>query len=339
MAQGNKGKITVHSQADKHFWLCYGTEGFLVRQNAKEILSSYLDSGLAQSDFTVVEGASPDMESLLAACGTISMFGGLRLVYLPDLEFTALTDKGAAEFCRLVEETENAVLVAACISKEAKAASSKKAKLLIECAEKNGMEIASDQMSPQNKEAFLVRFAQELGAEMDKSAARLLMETCNMSLEGLLNEVSKLAAGAAYTEIDTATVEKLATRTVEADVFAMVDALVAKNAPKTFSILRDLLENGNDEIAICGAIAGSYIDMYRVKCGKEKGKAPSAVHRDMHYTGSDWRLKKSAERAAPFTLSGLAGSISLLAQLDLQLKSSGVNSRILLENAVAELME
>ena len=338
MAQTNKGTIKIKAEESKHFWYCYGTEGYLAEKNALEILAAYEQAGLAQSDVTVLEGPSVDLDELVAACGTISMFGGVRLVYLRALELTAFTDKEAAEFCQIVGSAENAVIVAFSVMKDQKAAGTKKAKMLISAAQENGMALASDQLAGKEMENFLIACAKEQGAEMDRAAARLLMESCGGGMTQLENEVCKLAAGSGYGRIDTQLIQALATHTVDADVFQMIDAMLSKNAAKTFGILRDLLESGNDEIAVCGAMAGSFVDMYRVKCAKEVGKPYTAVHKEMKYTGSDWRLKRSGERASRFSRGQLEKGIEILAELDLSLKSSAVDSRILLENAVSELI-
>ena len=47
---------------------------------------------------------------------------------------------------------------------------------------------------------------------------------------------------------------------------------------------------------------GSYVDLYRVELGAAKRKNYSAVHKDFGYKGSDYRLKRSAETAAHYTL-------------------------------------
>ena len=95
---------------------------------------------------------------------------------------------------------------------------------------------------------------------------------------------------------------------------------------------------GNNEIAVCGALSASYIDMYRVKCAAAVNKPYTLVHKDFAYTGKDWRLKKSAERAAQYSLAQLREAVELLAQLDFALNSSAVSKQILLENAVTELL-
>ena len=82
---------------------------------------------------------------------------------------------------------------------------------------------------------------------------------------------------------------------------------------------------------------GSYVDLYRVKLGAAKRKNYSAVHKDFGYKGSDYRLKRSAETAAHYTLPQLEACLQVLLELDQSLKSQPVAAQTLLETALCRL--
>ena len=89
--------------------------------------------------------------------------------------------------------------------------------------------------------------------------------------------------------------------------------------------------------AITAAMIGSYVDLYRVKLGAAKRKNYSAVHKDFGYKGSDYRLKRSAETAAHYTLPQLEACLQVLLELDQSLKSQPVAAQTLLETALCRL--
>ncbi len=323
---------------DKVFWYCYGTEKYRLAQTAQNICNAYMQSEMVQPDMSVIEGPTPNLDEVLNAVGTISMFGGMRLVYLPEIELSTLQDKDVKELCDLLSSMEHAVVVAYSVMKDAKQASTKKAKLLIDTAKKLGEAIELKKLTRKETEDFLIEKATALGAKLGKAEAVMLIENTGEDLTLLENEIEKLAAGAGYTTITAGIIDSLATKTLETDVFEMINAALAKNAQQAFSFLRILLDAGYDEIMISGALAGSFIDMYRVKLGQQTGHSYAQVHKDMHYTGSDWRLKKSGERAAKYSLEKLEQVLFVLSTLDRSLKSSSVANRTLLENALTEII-
>ena len=119
----------------------------------------------------------------------------------------------------------------------------------------------------------------------------------------------------------------------------MMRFVTAKNKQYAFQKLNQLLELQNEPIAIAAALSGSFIDMYRVKCGAASRKNYAAVHKDFGYRGSDYRLRKSGETASRYTLAQLAAILELLERLDAALKSSAADKSVLLQTALCEIMQ
>ena len=60
---------------------------------------------------TVLDGATPEIEQLIMAAGTISFFGTRRVVLLPEVDPAAYSDKALDELCATLASLENAVVV------------------------------------------------------------------------------------------------------------------------------------------------------------------------------------------------------------------------------------
>ena len=151
------------------------------------------------------------------------------------------------------------------------------------------------------------------------------------------NEVDKLCALSGYQTVTAAMVAEMGTVSLEADVFEMIRMITAKNATGACKKLQTLLRLQQEPIAITAAMIGSYVDLYRVKLGAAKRKNYSAVHKDFGYKGSDYRLKRSAETAAHYTLPQLEACLQVLLELDQSLKSQPVAAQTLLETALCRL--
>lgn len=61
------------------------------------------------------------------------------------------------------------------------------------------------------------------------------------------------------------------------------------------------------------------------------------MHKDLGYKGSDYRLKKSAETAARYTLPQLEQCLEILLELDQGLKGSPTDSAVLLQTTLCRL--
>ena len=61
-------------------------------------------------DTTTLDGPTPSVEDIVLAAGTISFFGGRRLVILPLIRPSAYSDKDLQELCDTLSDTERAAL-------------------------------------------------------------------------------------------------------------------------------------------------------------------------------------------------------------------------------------
>ena len=291
----------------------YSSEGYLVRQ-AVRLACRVLAGG---EEVTVLDGAAPQVEQLIMAAGTISFFGTRRVVCLPELDPGAYGEKDLEAFMDTVASLENAVLVLGSVFE----------------ADRTG------KPRPGKRAQRLVAQCKKLGyaEEMTRPGPTELLERCGEDPYLLENEVDKLAALSGYQTITPAMVAEAGVVSLEADVFEMVRMVTGKNAAAACKKLHILLRLGQEPIAITAAMIGSYVDLYRVKLGQQNKKNYSAVFKDFGYKGSDYRLKKSAQTAAGYTLPQLKACLQVLLELDQALKSQPVSPQVLLETALCRL--
>ena len=332
----NEQKIkTLLAAGEKPVYYLYSCDEYLARAATEKVLAQLCDA--LSEEPTVIDAAAPDIGEIVGAAGAISFFGTKRIVSLPALEPSAMSDSDVAALCDVIASLENAVLVLCTVYKDDKAKTTKKAKALIAAAEKYGA--CAELTKPQGQEIaqFAIETAKGMGAKLSPQSAAALVARCGSDYFLLESELAKLAAYANYGEITPDMIMQLATLNVEADVFEMVRFVASKNKAKAFTILAKLLELKSEPIAVAGALAGNFLDVYRVKCALAQKKNAAAVFKDFGYKGSDYRLRKAGETAALYTKAQLKSILDILTNLDLALKSSAVNNNILLETALFEI--
>lgn len=315
----------------------YSSEQYLVRQ-AVSGLTRLLASG-EDEETTILDGATPEIEQLIMAAGTISFFGTRRVVVLPEIDPATYSDKDLDELNDTLASLENAVVVMGSMFdlERNKLKLGKRAQKLIAQAKKLGYAEELAKPKPYELKVMMIERAKEQGATLPEGAASALLERCGEDPFLLENEVDKLCALSGYQTVTASMVAEMGTVSLEADVFEMIRMITAKNATGACKKLQTLLRLQQEPIAITAAMIGSYVDLYRVKLGAAKRKNYSAVFKDFGYKGSDYRLKRSAETASHYTLGQLEACMQVLLDLDKSLKSQPVDDQILLESALCRL--
>ncbi len=319
-------------------WYFTSTEAALLREMEKKTLAA-LCAALGAEDVTRIDGPAPDLGAVIEATGAISLFGDVRMVLLREVVLSSMGDKDAAELAELFAELENAVLVVTVLHKDKKAAGTKKAKQLFDAAAKAGF--ADDLALPTRREnlAFLRDAAAAVGASFAPGAAEALLERAGEDRPLLHAEVDKLAAMAGYGVIDIQTVERYGAHNIEADVFALVRHITSCDSGAAHALLADLFTLRHEPVAIAAALAGSYVDMLRVREGERQGRSTADVFSEMGYKGNPWRLQKARDNARRYSDAALRRAVFCLAELDIALKSAALADKsVLLEAAVAELI-
>ena len=224
--------------------------------------------------------------------------------------------------------------------KDKRTGSSQKAKGLVAAAKKVGFVVELAKPNRSDNLASLREEAAALDAAFGNGAAEALLERVGEDRLLLQNETAKLAAMSGYKTIEKSLVEAQSTYNIEADVFELARHITARRKTAAYQKLQQLFALRHEPIAISAALAGSFVDMYRVRCGTAAKRRVGEIFTELGYKGNDYRLKKAGETAARYSLRQLEESVLCLASLDRELKSSALPDKsILLEAAIGNLME
>lgn len=330
---------TVRQLAQKDYpvYYFYSLEPELARRAAQALCTELL---AGETENTVLPGAAPDVEAMVMAAGTISFFGTRRLVYLPEIDPSAYSDKDLEAVCDLLASAENAVFVLAGTVKEerGKPAPGKRTKKLLDACQKVGYVRFLEKPTGAALRQLLIQRAQAQNTALSDPVARVLVERCGEDMTLLENEVDKLCAVSGYGTITAAMVAQAATANLEADVFEMTRLVTAKNATGACQKLQTLLFLQNEPIQIAGALSSTYVDLYRAKLGQQSRRPYNAVFSDFGYKGSPYRFKYVYETASHYTLKQLENCLSILLDMDRALKGgSAIDQQIELETTLCRL--
>lgn len=315
----------------------YASDEALVHTAAQKTLK-YLNRD--DPETTVLDGPTPSVEEIVLAAGTISFFGGKRLVLMPLIRPSTYSDKDLQELCDTLADTENAIFVLTSIIEESygKLRPGKREQKLIASCEKLGYCVQLNRPTGAALQAMARDWAKEAGADFAPSAEAALLARCGEDQFLLKNEVEKLAALANYSTITKEMVSRLGTVTLDADTFDMVKLLTSGQADKAQQKLKTLLALQNEPIMITGALISNYLDLYRVLLGRRSRRSLGDVAKDFGYKGNwNYRLNSTEKTASRFKRAQLEDCLHILQRLDTDLKSSKLDADLLMQKALCEL--
>lgn len=315
----------------------YASDEALVHAAAQKALK-YLTRD--DPETTVLDGPTPSVEEVVLAAGTISFFGGRRLVLMPLIRPSTYSDKDLQELCDTISDTENAIFVMTSLVEErfGKLRPGKREQKLISCCEKLGYCVQINKPTASALQAMARDWAKETGAAFAPGAEAALLARCGEDQFLLRNEIEKLAALADYGTITPQMIAQLGTVTLDADTFDMVKLVTSGQTEKAQQKLKMLLALQNDPIMITGALISNYLDLYRVLLGRRSRRALSAVAKDFGYSGNwNYRLSTTEKTAARFKRAQLEECLHILQRLDTDLKSSRLDADLLMQKALCEL--
>ena len=333
----SENELNKRLKAGCGLYYFYASDEALVHAAAQKALK-YLTRD--DPETTVLDGPTPSVEEIVLAAGTISFFGGRRLVLMPLIRPSTYSDKDLQELCDTLSDTENAIFVMTSLVEErfGKLRPGKREQKLISCCEKLGYCVQINKPTASALQAMARDWAKETGAAFAPGAEAALLARCGEDQFLLRNEIEKLAALADYGTITPQMIAQLGTVTLDADTFDMVKLVTSGQTEKAQQKLKMLLALQNDPIMITGALISNYLDLYRVLLGRRSRRALSAVAKDFGYSGNwNYRLSTTEKTAARFKRAQLEECLHILQRLDTDLKSSRLDADFLMQKALCEL--
>lgn len=333
----SENELNKRLKAGCGLYYFYASDEALVHAAAQKALK-YLTRD--DPETTVLDGPTPSVEEIVLAAGTISFFGGRRLVLMPLIRPSTYSDKDLQELCDTLSDTENAIFVMTSLVEErfGKLRPGKREQKLISCCEKLGYCVQINKPTASALQAMARDWAKETGAAFAPGAEAALLARCGEDQFLLRNEIEKLAALADYGTITPQMIAQLGTVTLDADTFDMVKLVTSGQTEKAQQKLKMLLALQNDPIMITGALISNYLDLYRVLLGRRSCRALSAVAKDFGYSGNwNYRLSTTEKTAARFKRAQLEECLHILQRLDTDLKSSRLDADLLMQKALCEL--
>ena len=174
------------------------------------------------------------------------------------------------------------------------------------------------------------------GCELSQNLAKYLISVSGTDIQTLQNETEKICFYLKSGEVTREIIDKLATKSLQAEIYDLSKAIIAGDGNKAYAVLNALFFNEVKSDLLLSTISKSFVDMYRVKCAKAAGMPATDIKNYFYY--NDFAIKYAVRDSANLSVKQLRKSLDVLMQADNSIKSTSTDKRLIFEELIAKLM-
>jgi DNA polymerase-3 subunit delta len=322
-----------------------GADDYSIRQAIGEIKKGIGDATALMTNTTVIDGKQVTVEHLRAACETVPFLAEKRLVIVEGLleRFETKAKPGKKKAARQPDRPEEYIAVAAAL---------KNLPPFTECVilggeanERNPLlqelttftKVTSFPMLNRTQLAqWIERRVTGAGGSISPNASALLVRFVGNDLWTVAGEVDKLAQFAAGRRIEEADVKALVNDAQEANVFALVDAVMESRPGAAQELLQQQFRQGAAPAQLLTMLARQVRIIFQVKDMRDRGKSRGEIQHKLGLA-SDFLLRKAWEQGDKYSPARLHDVFHKLLEADLSIKTGKLDGEIALDILVAEL--
>ncbi|MDE6834158.1 MAG: DNA polymerase III subunit delta [Ruminococcus sp.] len=212
-----------------------------------------------------------------------------------------------------------------------------KNKKLADFVAKNGTVCEMGLLSQKEMTDFILSGVSAGGASISKTDAYELADMCLYDVLTVENEINKLCSYAQGRKITREMIELLVHRQTNITVFQLADAVASFNRQSAFNALNELMTDKNNRGSVLANITNSFLDMYRASCARNAGKGVPDVMGDYSYVW-EFKVKNAFRDSSRMSTTRIRACIKILRDTAVKLNSTATDEKIVLEQAVTEML-
>ncbi len=332
---------------DRHFsraYYFYGKDIAAIEGCTKSIISRLVKKGDEAYNLHEFDGKSFDTDIFSDACEALPVFAEYVCCTVCDLNAEELSADSLSRIAEIVADLpETTVLIFYFTSIDVtggKKYPTAKNKKLMDAVGKVGGVCNFALKTPSVLAKEIMSKASKAGCGISREAAALLAEQCLCDRLMIENEIDKLTAYAAGSEITADTVRALSPRQIETTAFDLAKAITRMDSRTAMRLLNDLALEKTEPISILYAVSGSMLDLYRARAAIACRKSSADVKEDFGYAKNvGFRVDNAFRDVQRISMPHLRMCIRTLAETDIAMKSLKTDNMILLEEAVVKMLE
>lgn len=322
----------IQQKQFSQLYVLYGSESFLIDEMKQAIIDHALDEESLDFNFSQYDMEETPVEAALEDAETLPFLGEHRVIIIRNPFFlTGKNEKQKVEHDleRLEKYVDNpspsAIVVFA-----AEYEKLDQRKKVVKKLKQKGEMIEFSGANESTVYSLLSERAAKNNTTFTKEANSRLLQLIGPHLFQLVSELDKMVLYAGENgEITAETVDLLCAKTLESNVFALVDRVISGKLREGMVILHDLLKQNEEPIRLLALLARQFRIIFQVKQLKDSGYTQGQMAKRLRL--HPYAVKVAAGQAKAFGKKELLRILSDFAETDFQMKTGKMDKRLALE--------
>lgn len=326
----------------KKVYLLYGNEMYLKDYIISDIKKKYIDKSFETLNMLYIDGKETSTDSIINACETLPFMAEKKIVIVEDLplftskkETNSIDEEGLCTYLGKLNISTCLIF----ISNEEKIDNRKK---VIKIIKQNGAIIQLSKL----KDEELNKWTQSIFTKYDKKTSKKDIQyflhqvgyydtNNNRTLYDLENEINKICSYLGDRKIvEKRDIEKGVIKSLQNNVFALVDALGQKKSDVALSIFNDMILDNEPIQLILHMIIRQLRMLMLTKLYEEKGYSQGDIAQKISVP--PFVVKKLVSQTRNFTSSNLHSVLEKALDVDRAIKTGKIEWKLAVEIFIAE---
>ncbi|WP_284565120.1 DNA polymerase III subunit delta [Bacillus altitudinis] len=327
-------------KGDIHPVYClYGKETYLLQETAAKLRQAVVDEETKDFNYSVFDMEEVPLEQAVTDAETFPFMGERRLVVIKNPYFlTAEKKKEKIEHqlsvleAYLEKPAPYTILVL--LAPYEKLDERKKITKLLK---KKAAVVEAKELNPKETTDFTITLVNTEGKTISAEAAEQLVMLCGGSLSSLFQEVRKLSTYIGQREeIEPADVNQLVARSLEQNIFELINQIVNRRRSEAMQMFYDLLKQNEEPIKILALISNQFRLILQTKYFAQQGYGQKQIASNLKV--HPFRVKLAMDQARLFSEEELKYIVKELSTIDYEMKTGKKDKQLLLELFLLRLL-
>lgn len=323
-------------------YLFYGNEKYLIDKSLEEIKDAYIDSTNESFNYISYDDFKGEAEQLIDSCETLPFMGSKRLIVVrcPELfngkrsPINSDDEGKLAKYFQNIPETTSLIFIG-----DNKIDKRKK---IVKEIKKHGKIIEFDKLRHKDLSKWIYKKFKGINKSIELATIEKLIialgyldKNSSKTLYDIENEIKKIANFNSNSDtIDSKDINKIVSKSIENNIFSLVDAVAEKNSDEALKIINQMLISGEPEGRILYMIVRQFKILYKVKLMVDRGYTTIAIAPKISLP--QYIVKKYLKQANSFTSDDLMTILNKSIETDRNIKTGKMTAKLALEVLITE---
>lgn len=335
----------IKSGEFKNLALFYGSEDYIINNVLKKLKDSYVSKDFEALNYELLEGDQVRVDSIINSSETLPFMGDKRVVIVKNLECLLGKRKNISEddeqkLIKYISDIPSTTFLIFVIHSEVD-----KRKKIFKEIKKLGTVGEFNKLVGMDLNKWVKKRFKDKGKEIQLREIRVLVESLgyedkksNKTLIDIDNEIEKISAYVGEKiEITKDDVEALCAKTLENNIFVLVEALAEGKIKKALTITNDMILQGEAIVMILHMIIRQFRYIYQVKLMLGMGYTNVGIAPKLGI--QQFVVTKYIRQSKGFSLNQLKKILNILAHVDRNVKTGGMDPKLAVEQFIVNTKE